>query len=287
MAREETHVYWLHRALLDVGAAVPADAADRRRSPPAALRDLAAADARANAAFVEKWAPRVSRRHARPPSQAARGHPRRGAGAPPAVRAGGRGPHRRHRHLAARHRAPRRRPRHPLGGVGPCRPGAGRRRPRVAIALGSNLGDRAAHLDLGARGARRSPDRRCAPRRSKRPPRSRCPTHQPDYLNAVAVGRTDARRRTRCSTCCSASRRRAAGRVPARGRRARSISTWSSTAIGVIDDDRLTVPHPRFLRSAVRARAAGRAWRRAGASRSSGRTLAGLVGQRDRPAGSS
>jgi len=57
-AREETHVYWLHRAILDVGGTVPAD-------PPApavaraGLRELAAADARANAAFVDKWAPRV------------------------------------------------------------------------------------------------------------------------------------------------------------------------------------------------------------------------------------
>jgi hypothetical protein len=55
VAREETHVYWLHRAILDVGAKVAADPA-----PPAVaaapLRELAAADARANAAFVEKWA---------------------------------------------------------------------------------------------------------------------------------------------------------------------------------------------------------------------------------------
>jgi len=59
VAREETHVYWLHRAILDVGGTVPAD-------PPAptvdraGLRELAAADARANSAFVDKWAPRVA-----------------------------------------------------------------------------------------------------------------------------------------------------------------------------------------------------------------------------------
>lgn len=65
VAREETHVYWLHRALLDVGAAVPGDPAV---SPVAraGLRELAAADADANAAFIEKWGPRVrSVSHAR------------------------------------------------------------------------------------------------------------------------------------------------------------------------------------------------------------------------------
>jgi hypothetical protein len=59
VAREETHVYWLHRALLDVGAAVPAAPATALVAA-GALRDLAAADARANAAFVEKWASRVT-----------------------------------------------------------------------------------------------------------------------------------------------------------------------------------------------------------------------------------
>jgi hypothetical protein len=58
VAREETHVYWLHRAVLDAGASVPA-------APPlpavakASIGVLAAADAGANAAFVDKWAPRV------------------------------------------------------------------------------------------------------------------------------------------------------------------------------------------------------------------------------------
>ena len=59
VAREETHVYWLHRALLDVGAAVPA-APVATPVGSGALRDLAAADGRANAVFVEKWAPRVT-----------------------------------------------------------------------------------------------------------------------------------------------------------------------------------------------------------------------------------
>ena len=59
--REQTHLTWLLHALLDLGAPTPAD-------PPHApvtagkgdrWKDLAAEDARANAAFVEKRRPRV------------------------------------------------------------------------------------------------------------------------------------------------------------------------------------------------------------------------------------
>jgi hypothetical protein len=59
VAREETHVYWLHRAVLDVGGTVPsAPAAPRVAAAP--IRELAAADARAAADFVTKWQPRVA-----------------------------------------------------------------------------------------------------------------------------------------------------------------------------------------------------------------------------------
>ncbi len=61
IAREETHLSWLQHALLDLGAPLPQD-------PPrdAALtvkgdgwKSLAAADAAANARFVEKWRGRI------------------------------------------------------------------------------------------------------------------------------------------------------------------------------------------------------------------------------------
>ena len=58
VAREETHVYWLHRAVLDAGASVPAEPAVPTIAK-GAIAALAAADASANAAFVDKWAPRV------------------------------------------------------------------------------------------------------------------------------------------------------------------------------------------------------------------------------------
>lgn len=61
VAREETHLSWLQRALVDLGAAVPPD--PPRPVLPAVRGEgwkaLAAEDARANARFVEKWRPRV------------------------------------------------------------------------------------------------------------------------------------------------------------------------------------------------------------------------------------
>lgn len=57
--REETHVYWLRQAIVDVGGEVPPD-------PPAApvpkgtpWASVAAEDARLNQAFVDKWRPRI------------------------------------------------------------------------------------------------------------------------------------------------------------------------------------------------------------------------------------
>ena len=59
IAREETHVYWVHRAILDVGATVPAASGDAG-APSGSERDLASADAAANQAFVAKWTPKVA-----------------------------------------------------------------------------------------------------------------------------------------------------------------------------------------------------------------------------------
>jgi hypothetical protein len=59
IAREETHVYWVHRAILDLGGTVPAGA-DDAGAPSGGERDLAAADASANQAFVAKWTPKVA-----------------------------------------------------------------------------------------------------------------------------------------------------------------------------------------------------------------------------------
>jgi len=59
--REQTHLSWLLHALLDLGAPSPADPSYARLTVGKgdAWKALAADDARANAAFVEKWRPRV------------------------------------------------------------------------------------------------------------------------------------------------------------------------------------------------------------------------------------
>lgn len=59
IAREETHVSWLQHALLDLGAALPADPARPDLKPSRkgdeAVTELAGNDARDNQRFVEKW----------------------------------------------------------------------------------------------------------------------------------------------------------------------------------------------------------------------------------------
>ncbi len=61
VAREETHLSWLQHALLDLGAALPADPARQTVAATKgdAWKELAADDARANAQFVEKWRAKV------------------------------------------------------------------------------------------------------------------------------------------------------------------------------------------------------------------------------------
>jgi hypothetical protein len=56
--REETHVYWLGHALVDLGGRLEPE--PPRPSPSRApMREVAAEDARLNQAFIDKWTPRV------------------------------------------------------------------------------------------------------------------------------------------------------------------------------------------------------------------------------------
>ncbi len=60
--REETHISWLQHALLDLGAAIPADPARpvvQTGSGSDAWKALAADDARANQQFVDSWKAKV------------------------------------------------------------------------------------------------------------------------------------------------------------------------------------------------------------------------------------
>ncbi len=61
VAREETHLSWLQHALLDLGAALPADPARQTVAVGKgdAWKTLASEDARANARFVDQWRAKV------------------------------------------------------------------------------------------------------------------------------------------------------------------------------------------------------------------------------------
>jgi hypothetical protein len=104
--REETHISWLQRALMEEGQEIPptppAPTVKPTRKGDDAVRELAEADARANRDFVAKWRDRVEQvvnaRH--------RGMLRVIPGS-----------HGRHRQAARHSRAPRQGPVHPLGGV--------------------------------------------------------------------------------------------------------------------------------------------------------------------------
>jgi 2-amino-4-hydroxy-6-hydroxymethyldihydropteridine diphosphokinase len=152
---------------------------------------------------------------------------------------------------------------------------------RVAIALGSNLGDRAAHLQwaLGqlrgvVRGLRASPFEETRP--------VDVPDVQPDYLNAVVVGRTTLTAEALLDVLLTLETAR--GRTRPGRRAARTLDLdLVLYADEVIDTPRLQVPHPRFAdRPFVLgplARLAPR-WR----DPRSGRTLA-VLWRRQRPAG--
>jgi 2-amino-4-hydroxy-6-hydroxymethyldihydropteridine diphosphokinase len=126
--------------------------------------------------------------------------------------------------------------------VGPRRRPAGE---RVAIALGSNLGDRAAHLTwaLAALGDHLT-DLRASPFEETAP--VEVPDAQPDYLNAVAVGRTTLAPHALLEVLLGLEAARGRTRP---GRRAARTLDLDLILFGdrQIDEDRLTVPHPRYL----------------------------------------
>ena len=135
----------------------------------------------------------------------------------------------------------------------------------VGIALGSNLGDRAAELEAGfaflqtlASDGRinRSSLIETAP--------VDCPPGSPTFLNAVAEIQVDAMpsRPTRCWRACRRSRSRAVARetTPATPP-VRSTSTSSITATASCKRPTLTIPHPRARRTP--ASSSGR-WRTCG-----------------------
>lgn len=125
-------------------------------------------------------------------------------------------------------------------------PAGGRpqRAARVAVALGSNLGDRAAHLSWAVDQLSRLLDRLRVSAFEDTAPVD-VPDLQPDYLNAVAVGRCRLRPAELLEALLGLERLRGRTRPGLRAARTLDLDLvlYGSE---VIDDDRLTVPHPRF-----------------------------------------
>lgn len=151
---------------------------------------------------------------------------------------------------------------------------------RVAVALGSNLGDRNAHLVWAlAALADLLTDLRCSPFEDTAP--HDVPDVQPDYLNAVAIGRTMLAPRALLEALLRIEAAR--GRIRPGVRAARTLDL-DLILYGqqVIDEPGMQVPHPRFRERAFvlepLARLAPR-WR----DPVSGRTLAALRHSRRLP----
>lgn len=115
---------------------------------------------------------------------------------------------------------------------------------RVAVALGSNLGDRAAHLSWAVGqlsqlldGMRVSAFEETAP--------LDVPDLQPDYLNAVAVGHCRLDARALLDALLALERLRGRTRPGLRAARTLDLDLVLY-GNAVIDDARLSVPHPRF-----------------------------------------
>ena len=138
------------------------------------------------------------------------------------------------------------------------RPRAGRRCEAV-VALGANLGDRAATLDAALADLRAAAARRRRARLGGRSRRSRCKPDGPDaaapaYLNAVALVTT----RLAPSCCwptCRRSRRDTAGSGASAGATAPSTSTSSPTATCAAAIRRADPAAPARRRARLRARA--------------------------------
>jgi 2-amino-4-hydroxy-6-hydroxymethyldihydropteridine diphosphokinase len=119
-----------------------------------------------------------------------------------------------------------------------------RPRTRVAIALGSNLGDRAAHLQFAINRLSRvltnirvSSMHETAPEGVTEP--------QPDYLNAVVAGETTLDPHALLGELLAIERERGRTRVSFRASRTLDLDLILY-GDQVIDTPDLTVPHPRY-----------------------------------------
>jgi 2-amino-4-hydroxy-6-hydroxymethyldihydropteridine diphosphokinase len=116
--------------------------------------------------------------------------------------------------------------------------------PRVAIALGSNLGDRRAHLEWAVDElSRLMTNLRVSAIRETEP--EDVPTPQPPYLNAVVVGETAVPAPDLLRILLDLERRQGRERMSVRAPRTLDLDLVLY-GDAVIDAPGLTVPHPRF-----------------------------------------
>ena len=116
--------------------------------------------------------------------------------------------------------------------------------PLAAIALGSNLGDRDAHLAWAVeRLAEHLTDLRLSSILETEP--VDVPEPQPPYLNAVAVGKTDLSAEALMRTLLDLERERGRTRLSARAPRTLDLDLILYDDL-ILNTDALTVPHPRF-----------------------------------------
>jgi 2-amino-4-hydroxy-6-hydroxymethyldihydropteridine diphosphokinase len=114
----------------------------------------------------------------------------------------------------------------------------------VAVGLGSNLGDRTAHLDFAiARLDRLLANLRVSSYRNTSP--HDVPTPQPDFLNAAAVGFTHMSARGILSALLGIERERARER-PFRGAPRTLDLDLLFYGADVLSEEGLSVPHPRL-----------------------------------------
>jgi 2-amino-4-hydroxy-6-hydroxymethyldihydropteridine diphosphokinase len=116
--------------------------------------------------------------------------------------------------------------------------------PRVAIALGSNLGDRRAHLEFAATALRQFlQDLRVSTFIETEP--VDVPDAQPPYLNAVAVGQTALAPRDVLARLLQIERVRGRERPSVRAARTLDLDLILY-GDRVVSDPELEIPHPRF-----------------------------------------
>jgi 2-amino-4-hydroxy-6-hydroxymethyldihydropteridine diphosphokinase len=116
--------------------------------------------------------------------------------------------------------------------------------PRVAIALGSNLGDRHAHLTWAVEQLRTLLTDLAFSRFHETAPVD-TPDPQPDYLNAVVVGETTLQPATLLHELLAIEARRGRTRAGYHGVRTLDLDLILYGDL-VVDEPNLAIPHPRF-----------------------------------------